>query len=102
MALGAAQVIGRYCHDGRPSMLDVIKFTGDGAYAAGGTANFRAYVQQAVGRGHLDIVAVVALKGPPVYYDTVNDKLQVFASQGGSEASGSQAGVTHELLVIST
>lgn len=100
MALGAATVGGRFCHDGRPALLDIISFAGDGAYPAGGTPNFRAYAQQAVGRGHLDIVGVVALKGPHVYYDRINDKLQVFSS-GSTEASGSQSGTTFELLVIS-
>ncbi len=100
MAFGAATVVGRFNHDGRPAILDIISFTGDNAYAAGGTANFRAYVQQAVARGHLDIIAVIALKGPAVYYNRATDKLQVLAS-GGAEASGSQSGNTHELLVIS-
>lgn len=100
MALGPATVVGRFSHDSRPGMMDTLRFTGDAAYAAGGVSNFRAYAQQAVNRGHIDIIAVIALKGPQVYYDRANDKLQIFAS-GGAEASGNLSANTYEVLVIS-
>lgn len=102
MALGTATVVGRWNHDGRPVIMDTIQFAGDGAYAAGGTANFRAYVQQAVGRGSLDIVAVYSLDGThKLYYDRAADKLKIYSS-ANTEATGDLSGTTYKVLVLST
>jgi hypothetical protein len=102
MPLGAATVPGRFSHDSRPGMMDIISFAGDNAYPAGGTGNFRAYAQQAVARGHIDIIAVICLSpgGYQTYYNRLTDKLQVFTA-AGAEASGNLSGTTLEVLVIS-
>lgn len=103
MPIGAAVTLGRFSHDSRPAFMDILQFTGDNAYPAGGTPNFRAYAQQAVGRGRLDIIAVLALDaaGHTVYYDRLTDMLRVFAP-GGAEATGNLSGTTFRVLVISS
>lgn len=102
MALGAATVPGRFSHDSRPGMMDIISFPGDNAYVAGGTPNFRAYAQQAVGRGHIDIIAVFVMSPGTHrgYYNRLTDKLQIFMAAGG-EAAGNLAATTFEVLVLS-
>jgi hypothetical protein len=101
MALGTVTVKGRFNHDGRPTMNDIISFAGDAAYPAGGIPNFRALVRQAVGRGSLDIVYALLLNGSgQVYYDRATDKLKIFTAEG-AETSGDTSGTTFELLVVS-
>jgi hypothetical protein len=102
MALGAATVVGRFSHDSRPAMMDIIQFAGDAAYPAGGTTNFRAFAQQAVARGHLDIIAVIPLNtgGRDLYYDRLTDKLQVLTA-AGAEAAGDLSAQVFTVLVIS-
>lgn len=101
MALGTVTVKGRYNHDGRPVMNDILSFAGDAAYPAGGIPNFRALVRQAVGRGSLDVVYALLLNSSgQVYYDHATDKL-VFFTAAGAEASGDTSATTYELLVVS-
>jgi hypothetical protein len=103
MAVGAATVLGRYSHDSRPGMMDVLQFAGDNAYPAGGSPNFRAFVRQAVARGSLDIIAVLPLDtaGYGVFYDQATDRLRITAPGGGAEATGDLSGTTFRVLVIS-
>jgi len=104
MALGAATVQGRFSHDSRPGMMDLLRFAGDNAYAAGGTANFRAFVRQAVGRGSLDIIAVIGLDPAThrVYYDRATDKLKVSVAAGTEVAAATDlSATTFTVLVVS-
>jgi hypothetical protein len=104
MALGAATVQGRFGHDSRPGMMDILRFAGDSAYLTGGTANFRAYVRQAVGRGALDIIAVLGLDagGNRIYYDRATDKLKISVAAGTEVVNATDlSATTFTVLVIS-
>ena len=104
MAIGAATVQARFNHDNRPCFHDILSFAGDNAYATGGTANFRAYARQAVGRGSLDIVAVFGLDtaGNRLYYNRATDKLKISNSAGVEITNATDlSATTFTVLVIS-
>lgn len=104
MAIGTVTVANRVNHGYVKVLYDVISFPGDGAYPTGGTAAFEASVRTAVGRGALDIVAVVALDCgiySPVY-DYTNDKLKVRTEALAEVANTTDlSGTTFRILVIS-
>lgn len=84
-----------------PTFTDLLIFTGDTAYAAGGTPGFAATVQQYF-RDRREILGVIGQDCGtfrPVY-DKANDKLKVFAA-GGAEATGDLSGTTFRVLVVS-
>jgi hypothetical protein len=65
---------------GAPSFFVRISFPGDGAYVAGGTVGFEAFMQAAVGGRALEIVGIIAedCGGYVPVYDKTNDKLKVY------------------------
>jgi hypothetical protein len=109
MALGTATVVKKVAGDG-PLRADVLSFAGDGAYSAGGTGGFEAYVQAALGVGLVDIVALVpqSCGGFHLTYEQDTDKLKVWnfnydASDGPmqEDTTANQSGRTYVVLVIS-
>ena len=109
MALGTATVVKSSAADG-PIRFDVLSFAGDGAYSAGGTASFEAYVRAALDKGALDIIAVVpqSSEGYHLTYEQGTDKLKVWnfnydASDGAmqEDTTANQSARTYVVLVIS-
>ncbi len=104
MALGTAAVGVGVGQEGSNVNMNLITFLGDSAYAAGGTADFQAFVQAAVGRGNLEVMAVIAqdcgLHSP--VYDKANDKLKVLLGSTGVEVgNGDNSAITYNVLVLS-
>jgi hypothetical protein len=109
MALGAATVVKRSQADG-PVRHDVLSFAGDGAYSAGGTAAFEAYVRLALGVGRVDILGIVpqSCEGYTLTYEQGADKLKVWygntdAADGPNieDATANQSARTYVVMVIS-
>ncbi|MDQ3268254.1 MAG: hypothetical protein M3P47_05980 [Pseudomonadota bacterium] len=104
MALGAATVANRVNHGAEKVYFDVISFAGDGSYPTGGTAAFEAFVIAAVGRGALDVVAVLSADCG-VYravYVPSTDKLKVLTEANAEVANATNlAATTFNLIVIS-
>lgn len=83
MALGTATVASGQpgAAANAPVRFDKLSFKGDGTYAAGGTADFQAYVRAALGQ-QVTVLQVLTHLGESsgyfLTYDTANDKLMVF------------------------
>lgn len=87
--------------------VDVMTFTGDTAYAAGGTEEFSAFLKTALGR-EIEILAVLgySIQGTTqphtVHYDRENDKLQVFLADTAAEAgAGDLSAATFHVTIVS-
>lgn len=108
MALGTATIVKRAEGDG-PLRCDVLRFAGDDAYAAGGTANFEAYARAAIGRGDIEIVGVVPghCGGYVPQYDFANDTLAVYEAGADAApldelgAAADVSGTTFEVSILS-
>ena len=113
MALGAATHGSAHSGGAAPNApvrFDLLTFAGDGAYGAGGTAAFEAYVQAALGQS-VTVLAVLDADttGYVKRYDITNDKLMVFYCTNNAGAQGpliedttaNQSGRTYSVIVIS-
>jgi hypothetical protein len=102
MALGSITVLEVTAGDG-PLRMDLLQFAGDGAYPTGGTPNFQAAVRAALGKGRVEIVAVIGqlCGGRTVYYDKAADKLLVYSGTSEVANASDQSGVTFRLVAIS-
>jgi hypothetical protein len=102
MAIGAITVLEVTAGDG-PLRADLISFAGDGAYPTGGTANFQTLVRNALGKGRVEIIAVLGQDcgGRTPVYDKALDKLKVY--NGTSEISNATdlSATTFRLVVLS-
>jgi hypothetical protein len=102
MALGAGAVV-KKLEGLQPVYHEFITLVGDGAYAAGGSAGFKAKFEEVVASKRT-ILAVLdqSLLADAVEYDHVNDKLLVRVKATGVESAvADQSGVTYRMLVIS-
>ena len=89
--------------------FDLISFPGDTAYPTGGTADFEAFVQEALGHNAtvLAVIPAHSLTGatPAVYhvrYDAANDKLLVLDAALAEVADTTDlSGTTFQVLVVS-
>lgn len=84
-----------------------LSITGDAAYATGGSASFKAFVESKIGRGLESIVAVVGIgigggAGYHLSYDTANDKLLVHAGATGLQVANATdlSAVTFNATII--
>jgi len=111
MAIGAITVVEKSAARG-PFNADLISFAADGAYPTGGTAAFQAAVRAALGKGAVEILAVIPQDcgGYHPCYDKANDKLKAYYSDLDAVADGPDiqvpnatnlAAVTFVVLVIS-
>jgi hypothetical protein len=100
MALGTATKSGKMTQDSYKAHL--LSHVGDDAYAAGGTADYTAFVRSAIGEGNLEVLGVFAQDcGDHVpVFDPANDKLKVYLRSTGAEATGDLSSVTYNYLVI--
>jgi hypothetical protein len=100
MAIGTITVLDKSQISGTLNH-DEIVFAGDNAYPAGGSPGFQARVRAVLGKGNVTVLDVRTQSGggKTVYYDRVNDKLQVFT--GTSESSGDLSGTAFRIVVVS-
>jgi hypothetical protein len=113
MALGTPTIVSRRNTDkGGADIL--LQFAGDGAYPAGGTAAFQAFVRTAVaaaaaaaadanvrGAQNLEVISVNS-QDCGVYsatYDKAADKLKVWDQANVENATGDISGTTFNLIV---
>lgn len=109
MAIGTITVAAGVGQEGGPISVELMSFTGDGTYAAGGTPNFEASVRAAVGKGNLDLIAVIGQDcgGYVPVYDRTNDKLKVYEQTDTATsplietATANLSGTTFNVLVLS-
>lgn len=109
MAIGTITAVVDVGQKGGPIIADLISFLGDGAYAAGGTPGFEALVRAALGRGDVDVIAVVGQDcgGYVPVYDRANDKLKVYEQTDTATtplietATANLSGTTFSVLVLS-
>lgn len=101
MALGTPTVVSLNAGQG-PVFYDSLQFVGDGAYPAGGTAAFTAFVNTAVGATRTVIAVLNGQSGDRIIsFVPASDKLFVRVGSTGVEQSGSDAATTYNLIVIS-
>lgn len=101
MALGTITVLEKHQISGTLNHDEII-FTGDTAYAAGGTVGFQALVRKALNKGNVNIITVENMDsgGQTAVYDNANDKLKIF--NGTAEhANGDLSATTFRLVVVS-
>lgn len=91
-----------------PLFCNLISFAGDGAYAAGGTGNFQALVQAAIGSGR-EVLGVIGQDcgGYVPVYDKAANKLKVYEQSNTATsplietATANLSAVTFRMLVLS-
>ena len=106
MALGAITGVAAVGHEGGPEFIERVTIVGDGSYPTGGTALFQAAVRAALGKGNLELLAVIH-QGPigadfVIAYDKANDKLTARVASTGVEVAGAvdMSGTTLEALIF--
>jgi hypothetical protein len=103
MALGTITVVKAFEADG-PVRLDLLSFAADGAYPTGGTTAFQAKVRDALDRGNVEVLAVIAqdCAGFNPVYDKTNDKLKVYAANNTQVANTTDLSAnTFNVMVVS-
>ena len=108
MALGTITPGVAVGQEGSNVIIDLISFPGDGTYPSGGTPDFQAAVRAALGKGNLELLAVVPSDcgGYVPVYDKAADKLKVYEQTSTvtspliQTVTGNLAGTTFNLLVI--
>lgn len=110
MAIGTITVGTRAGHaPSRPMFADTMSFAGDGAYAAGGTADFQASVRTALG-SNVTVLAVIPgdCGGYVPVYDQAADKLKVYEQTDVATSplietvTADLSGTTFNVVVVST
>lgn len=109
MAIGAITAGNGVGQNAGPISLELISFTGDASYPAGGTTGFQALVRAAVGKGDLTILAAWGQDagGFTPVYDKAADKLKVFrtgavnAAQEEVPATTNLSATTFNVMVLS-
>lgn len=113
MALGTITVTSKVTTG--PIHVDHLSFAGDGAYPAGGSADFEGSFQAALaaaGKGSpgREIIGIqqVDASGYVLRYDKANDKLMAFESDNGGadgplqeSTTANMSGITFKLIVQS-
>lgn len=102
MALGTVTVVKRSASQG-PIFYDSVTVQGDDAYAAGGSDDFEAKIQEALGSNR-EVIAVLpgsnALNLPQ--WDEANKALVIrLISTGAERANGNDSGNVHAMVVVS-
>lgn len=108
MALGAMTVAAGVGQEGGPISLELISFAGDGTYSAGGTTGFEALVRAAVGKGNLDVLAVIGQDcgGYVPVYLRATDALKVYEQTDTATsplietATANLSGTTFNVIVL--
>lgn len=103
MALGTITVVKAF-EAGGPLRMDLISFPADGAYATGGTAGFQTTIRNALDRGNVEILGVIAqdCNGFNPVYDKANDKLKVYAANNTEVANATDLSANTFYLIVAS
>jgi len=108
----ALTTVTKVARNGSPPMnFDEVTFEGPTAYPSGGTTGFEAVIAAVLGRGTIDLLAVIQIDGSGyvLRYNKGTDKLMIFESDNGGADGPLQETTTADLhttvfrcLVVST
>lgn len=109
MAIGAITAGNAVGQEGGPISIELLSFAGDGAYGAGGTIDFTALVIAALGKGNVEILAIIGQDcgGYVPVFDKAADKLKVYEQTNVATSplietvTANLSGTTFNVLVIS-
>lgn len=110
MALGATPTFLKHADAYSQVFMAVISIAGDSAYAAGGTANFSAYVAKELAEatpskklGSIEVISAYGfVAGKLAFFDAAADKLMVFdlGSSGAEQADGNISASVFKVTVF--
>lgn len=106
MALGAITSTAAVGHENGPIFIEAVTIVGDDSYPTGGTTGAEALIRAALGKGDVDVLAVIH-QGPigadfALSYDKANDTLiaRVWSTAAEVGNGTNMSGTTFECLVI--